>query len=191
MSLQKTRVPALLTEAGAWIDEPDVVVVAAVVAALFVPPPHPAATRETRTTRAPASAVSFERDTAGLLSLIGLPKIRLSDLLVAKKRLRVVGERHRPGLEHIAAARHVQRHHGVLLDEQDGRALLVDLHDGLEDALHEDRREPHRGLIQAEQRGVRHQRTRDRDHLLLASGERARALLLALGEPREERVDAV
>ena len=38
---------------------------------------------------------------------------------------------------------------------------------------------------------MRHQRPSDRDHLLLASGERARALLLALGESREERVDAL
>jgi len=64
MSLQKTRVPALLTEAGAWIDVAEVVV-AAVVAALFLPPPHPAATSARRTMRAPASAVSFEQYTTG------------------------------------------------------------------------------------------------------------------------------
>jgi hypothetical protein len=41
-----------------------------VVAAFLLLPPHPAATRETRTMKAPASAVSFERDTAELLSVI-------------------------------------------------------------------------------------------------------------------------
>src|SRR2546425_2559953 len=122
MSLQKTSVPALLTEAGAWIDDPEVVV-AAVVSALFLPPPpQPAAMRATRTTRAPASAVSFERDTAGLLSLIGLAKIRLSDLLVAEKCLRVVSEGHRPGLEHVTPICHLECHHRVLLNEQDRRS---------------------------------------------------------------------
>jgi hypothetical protein len=62
MSLQNTSLPALEIEAGAWIGALDVVVV---VAALFLPPPpQPAAIRARRTTRAPASAVSFERDTA-------------------------------------------------------------------------------------------------------------------------------
>ena len=39
--------------------------------------------------------------------------------------------------------------------------------------------------------GSRHQRPPDRAHLLLAAGQRARLLVLALGEPREEREDAV
>src|SRR5712691_6079585 len=66
MSLQKTSAPALLIEAGAWIEEPPADVVVAVVAALFLPPPQPAARRATRRMTAPANAVSFERDTVGL-----------------------------------------------------------------------------------------------------------------------------
>src|SRR4051812_32867477 len=127
MSLQKTSFPALEMDAGAWIDEllPEVVV-AEVVAALLLPP-QPVATRTRRTTRVPASTNCFERNTGELLSLIGLPKIRLSHLFVPEKRLRVVRERHLAGLEDIAPARHLERHHRVLLDEQDRRALLVDL----------------------------------------------------------------
>src|SRR5205809_328827 len=113
MSLQKASVPALLIEAGAWIDDPPPgVVVAAVVAALFLPPPHPAARNaRTRRMRAPAGATSFERATTNSFRSVGLSKIRLSDLLVAKKRLRVVGKCHRPCLEHVAPARHLERHH--------------------------------------------------------------------------------
>jgi len=62
MSLQKTSVPALAIEAGAVIEALLFVVVAA---AFLLLPPHPAAPRATRTMRAPASAVSFERDTTG------------------------------------------------------------------------------------------------------------------------------
>ena len=39
--------------------------------------------------------------------------------------------------------------------------------------------------------GSRHQRAADREHLLLAAGHRARLLLLALLQPREQLEDAV
>ena len=97
----------------------------------------------------------------------------------------------RARLEHVATVGDVERHQGVLLDEQDRRALLVDLDDDLEDLLDEDRREPHRRLVEQEQVRLRHQRPPDRAHLLLAAGHRPRLLRLALGETREEREHAV
>src|SRR6478736_2274950 len=125
MSLQKTSLPALAIDAGAVIDAllPEVVVVVDWLLLLLPPQPLPAKAR--RRTIAPASTKVFERNTGELLSLIGLPKIRLSHLFVPEKRLRVVRERHLAGLEDVAAARHLERHHRVLLDEQDRRALLV------------------------------------------------------------------
>ena len=95
------------------------------------------------------------------------------------------------GLEHVAAARRVERHQRVLLDEQDRRPLLVDLPHDLEDPLDEDRRQPHRGLVEQQQLRPRHQRAADRAHLLLAAGHRPRLLLLPLGQAREELEDAV
>src|SRR5260370_16442682 len=47
-------------------------------------------------------------------------------------------------LEHVAAAGDGQRHPGVLLDEQDGHALLVDREDRLEVLRHRHRPHPHR-----------------------------------------------
>ena len=56
-----------------------------------------------------------------------LAEVGLAHLLVVAQRLGVVGERDAAGLEHVAAVRRVERHQRVLLDEQDGRPLLVDL----------------------------------------------------------------
>ena len=53
------------------------------------------------------------------------------------------------------------------------------------------RREAERRLVEQQQLGLRHQRAADREHLLLAAGQRPALLLLALLQAREERVDAV
>ena len=119
------------------------------------------------------------------------PRVCLPDALVRAQRLRVVRERDRAGLEHVAAAGDVERHQGVLLDEQDRGALLVDLDDDLEDPLDEDRREAHRRLVEEQERRVGHQGPADRAHLLLAAGHRPRLLRLALGQAGEEREHAV
>src|SRR5215216_4092457 len=72
-----------------------------------------------------------------------LAEVGLSDPFVLAERLRLVRERDLPRLEHVAAVSGVERHQRVLLDEEDRRALRVDLADDLEDLLDEDRREPH------------------------------------------------
>src|SRR5919197_294575 len=114
-------------------------------------------------------------------------EVRLLDVLVLLQLLRVVCERDLARLEDVAAVRDVERHQGVLLDEQDRRALR----DDLADPLDEDRREPHRRLIEQQQLRARHQRPADRHHLLLAARERSGLLCLALGEAREQLVNAV
>ena len=70
----------------------------------------------------------------------------------------------------------LQRLRGVLLDEQDGGALLVDLGDDREDLRDEHRGEPHRRLVEQQHARARHERAADREHLLLATGERAARL---------------
>jgi hypothetical protein len=47
--------------------------------------------------------------------------------------------------------------------------LLVHLEDRLEDALDEDRREAHRGLVEEQELRAGHQRPADRQHLLLTA----------------------
>ena len=53
-----------------------------------------------------------------------------------------------PGLHYIAALREAQRHVRVLLHQQDGGALGVDLTDDGEDGLHDQRCQTERGLVE-------------------------------------------
>src|SRR5436190_2515561 len=119
------------------------------------------------------------------------PQIRLLHFGVLLQLRRLVRQRDGAGLEDVAAVRYVERRVRVLLDQEDRRALVVDLLDGLVDPLDEDRREPHPGLVEEQQPRLRHQRAPDSEHLLLAARHRARLLLLALLQPREQVVDAV
>src|SRR5439155_26980027 len=50
---------------------------------------------------------------------------------------------------------------------------------------------PRRGLVHQQEPRPGHERAADGEHLLLAAREGAPELMLALGEPREERVDAL
>src|SRR6266850_7081059 len=83
-----------------------------------------------------------------------------------------------------------QREVGVLLDQQDGGALLaIDARDDRKDVLGELGREPEAGFIEQHQLGPSHQRTADREHLLLASRHAARFLLRACTQVREIAID--
>ena len=65
----------------------------------------------------------------------------------------------------------------ILLDDEHRQPVpLVQLADDAEDLAHDQRREPERRLVEHEQPRPRHQRAREREHLLLAAGERARRL---------------
>ena len=61
----------------------------------------------------------------------------------------------------------------------------------LDEVLDDRGREPLGGLVHDQQQRVREQRAADREHLLLAARELRAAVLLALGEPREQAVDRV
>ena len=67
----------------------------------------------------------------------------------------------------------------------------VDPADGLEDGLHQQRREAERRLVEQEQPRLRHQPPGDGEHLLLAAGERAGELANALAQPGKEGEAAV
>ena len=92
----------------------------------------------------------------------------------------------------IAAVRELQRMEGVLLDQEHGEAVLrVEVADGAENLLRDQRREAERGLVEQQQARAAHQRAADRQHLLLAAGQRAAALAHALLQQREQREDAL
>src|SRR5207237_2220834 len=73
----------------------------------------------------------------------------------------------------------------------DRGALAVDVLDRLEDLLDEDRREAERRLVEQQHPRLGHERAPDREHLLLAAGERSAELRGPFLEAREEREDTV
>src|SRR5215212_7606212 len=110
-------------------------------------------------------------------------KIGRPDLIAGKKLL--AGTRHGDTAvdHHIAAVGKLQRVEGILLDEEDGDSLgAVEFTDGGENLLHDQRREPERGLVQQQQARTCHQCACDGEHLLLAARERAAALALTFAE---------
>jgi hypothetical protein len=74
-----------------------------------------------------------------------------------------------PLLHQEELMRHRERHVGVLLDQEDGGAIAIELADDGEDLGDDERREPERRLVHEQDARPRHQRARDRQHLLLAA----------------------
>ena len=91
--------------------------------------------------------------------------------------------------QHIAARGQLEGRAGVLLHQQHGDALLVDGAHGLEDGTHQERSQAQRRFVQQEQARPGHEGAPDGQHLLLAAGQRARQLLLALEQAREQLED--
>ena len=65
-------------------------------------------------------------------------QVGLADGLVSQQFLAGAFQGDAAGLHHVAHVGNLQGHVGVLLDEQDGDALAVDLLDDLKDALDHD-----------------------------------------------------
>src|SRR5256884_1827186 len=95
-------------------------------------------------------------------------------------------DRDAPNLEDVGAGRRRERKARVLLDDQHRQALLlVQLADDGEEVGHDPGREPERGLVQEQQARPLHQRTGERELLLLAAAQGSRGLPAALGDDRE------
>src|SRR2546421_7601243 len=93
------------------------------------------------------------------------------------------------GFEHVASVRHRQCLGRVLLDQQDGGALLIDVADDVEDLVDQDGGEAQRGLVEQQDTGSRHQAASDREHLLLATRKRATDLIQTLFDARKQFED--
>src|SRR5262245_31141114 len=109
-------------------------------------------------------------------------EIDAADVIVGGQVARGAGQRDAARLHHVAAVGHREREVRVLLDHGHGRALAADVRDDREDGLHDRRRQAERGLVEEDQAWPRHERSRDRQHLLLAARERAGGLALPLGQ---------
>ena len=79
----------------------------------------------------------------------------------------------------------------VLLDQQHRQPLAVEPPDQGEHLLDHQRRKTKRWLIEYQKLRLRHQSPADRQHLLLAAGQRAGELTCPLAQPREVGKDAL
>jgi len=95
------------------------------------------------------------------------------------RRRRCAPYRRRPVGEGHSALR-------ALLDEEHDDAALADLQQDVEDDVHDRRGEPERRLVEEQDVGRGEERARDRELLLLASGERPGLAPPRVNDHREE-----
>ena len=119
------------------------------------------------------------------------PRYAFLDVVIREERFGVVGHDDMAGLQHVAVVRHTQRLVGVLLDQQDGDALPVDVLDDVEDVTHQERGQAERRLVQQQEFRPAHQGTGHSEHLLFTPGHGAGVLADALLQAREQAQDAV
>src|SRR5262249_32696058 len=120
-----------------------------------------------------------------------LSEVSLADDVRAEQAGPGIGEHDPAGLDHVAAVRHSERHARVLLHEQDRRPLGIDIPDDPEDRLDQDRRQPHRWLIQEEQARACHESPPHREHLLLTAGQSPTLLIETLPKTGKQTEDAL
>src|SRR5207253_1074729 len=130
------------------------------------------------TTRASAARISVSRRLA--------PRIASDAQLFTRDRalsklLRGGLEDDRALLHDVAPVAHGERDARVLLDQQYGHAQPLELEDHVADVPDERGRQPLRGLVHQDQPRAGHHHARDREHLLLATGERLARLI----DPRQ------
>ncbi len=94
-------------------------------------------------------------------------EIELADVFVAGELRGGLVHHDAPVLEDVAVRGDRECHHRVLLDQKHGRALPIHFHDDVSDALHHERRQPERRLVEQQKSRVGHERSADREHLLL------------------------
>src|SRR5437667_3880172 len=167
-----------------------------------VPPPTTSTSQTRSSTRPPGSPQSTS---AAPGSPVARTVITSSNAAMAASRseieladhvglLQIGGrpvQRDVPRLEQIGAVGELEGHGGVLLHEHDGEPAARKLADGPRDLADHDGREPERRLVEQQGLGLGHEPAPDGQHLLLAAGERAAALVAALSQSGEELVDAL
>src|SRR4029078_3757529 len=112
-------------------------------------------------------------DVSALISLV--PQVAAAGRSVAAELVARSGEYDAAGLEHVPGVGRLQREVRVLLDDEDGEALvLAQLAHDPEQLRHEHGCEPERRLVEEQKPGPVHEGSRERQHLLLAAAQRSR-----------------
>src|SRR5262249_13310833 len=118
-------------------------------------------------------------------------EIRLDDRRIRDKLARRPGRSDAAGLEHVGALRELQRGLHVLLDQQDCKPLPAQVGDGCKDLPNDQRRQTERRLVQHQGAWSAHQRSADREHLLLAAAQGAGKRATSLEQRRKEPMDGI
>src|SRR5438093_7254195 len=95
--------------------------------------------------------VASPETTCWMKMSISVPQVGAADRVVLAQHLRGPFHHDAPGLEQEHVVGQVQRERGILLDEQDADAALVDRSENPEDLAHDERREPQSGLLEPPQ----------------------------------------
>ncbi len=90
-----------------------------------------------------------------------------------------------PGAHHVGAVGEAEDA-GVLLDQEEGRALLAQADQHLEQLQHEVGRQAEGQFVDHDHPRAGHQRPADREHLLLPSRQRPRGFVEPAGQGREQ-----
>src|SRR3989442_1721491 len=119
-------------------------------------------------------------------SEVGLTHVGRAEEVVAAARQRDLAV-----FDHVPAVTEPERTAHVLFHEEDCSPLAVHGGDDFENQPNRQGGEAERWLVEQEEPWPRHETPSDGEHLLLAAGEGARSLPLALPESREEAEHAV
>src|SRR5215470_12879999 len=111
------------------------------------------------------------------------------DLVVGPQLVRTRGIDHPAFTHHVHVMDQLQRERGVLFDQQNRMAFLLQPRDRLPQPLDDDGREPLGRLVHDQAIRIRHQPTADGQHLLLSARERSGALAASFAQAREQRID--
>src|ERR1700686_1675892 len=117
-------------------------------------------------------------------------EVELLHVLVSGQLPRRTIHHHAAVFENVTVVREAKRDIGVFFTNQEAHVLLlVQVEDDLEDLLDDLRGQPHRRLVEQDHRRLRHQRSSDGGHLLLAAGGIARKAGSAVLKARKIAID--
>src|SRR5260221_3426067 len=142
---------------------------------------------------APAMVIATAAASTALRNAIAASWLRKSDAQIGVNLAHACFERgvrdhvdDAPMLDYVVAVRHGLREAEVLLDEQDGKALPLELADGAADLLHDHRRQSLGRLVKHEEPRSRAQDAANGEHLLLAAGQPRALALQPLAQIRKQ-----
>src|SRR5712692_373862 len=153
-------------------------------------PVAPSGLAQPRMTSSTSPGATFARSTAFWITCPA--RVAPWVLLKAPRTAAPIGgaafEHHATMAHYIEPVRDAQGDGQLLLDEEDGDAALGDALQEGGDALYHLRRQALRRLIDHDHVGIAHERSADREHLLLAAGQHARGSVGALPQHRKKIV---